>query len=155
VRISAKVDYAVRAALELSRRSPDRDSPPTKGDQLGEAQAIPTKFLESIMSELRRAGIVGSRRGAEGGYWMARPAGEVTVADIIRAVEGPLADVRGQAPEDLDYEGVAAPLEQVWLATRVAVRRVLEQATLAQIAGDELPPELMALLQDPDARARR
>lgn len=155
MRISAKVDYAVRAALELSRRSPDRDAAPTKGDQLGEAQAIPTKFLESIMSELRRAGIVGSRRGAEGGYWMARPPAEVTVADIIRAVEGPLADVRGQAPEDLDYEGVAVPLEQVWLATRVAVRRVLEQATLAQIAQGELPAGLLALLEDPDAGARR
>jgi Rrf2 family protein len=150
VRISAKVDYAVRAALELSRRSPDRDHSPTTGDQLGDAQAIPTKYLESIMSELRRAGIVASRRGADGGYWMARPA-----ADLIRAVEGPLADVRGQAPEDLDYRGAAAPLEKVWLATRVALRHVLEGASLADICADDLPESLEALLDDPDARARR
>jgi Rrf2 family protein len=155
VRISAKVDYAVRAALELSRRSPDRLSAPTKGERLGEAQTIPTKYLENILSELRRAGIVGSRRGAEGGYWMARPASEVTVADIIRAVEGPLADVRGQAPEDLGYDGVASPLEKVWLATRVSLRRVLEGATLADIVEDELPADLLILLEDPDAGARR
>jgi Rrf2 family protein len=155
VRISSKVDYAVRAALELARRSPDRESAPSKGEQLGEAQGIPTKYLESILSELRRAGIVASRRGSEGGYWMAADPAEVSVADIIRAVEGPLADVRGEAPESLAYHGAAAPLEKVWLATRVSIRRVLEQATLAQIESDRLPAELLALLEDPDALSRR
>lgn len=155
MRISSKVDYAVRAALELSRRSPGRDSPPTKGDQLGAAQGIPTKYLENILAELRRAGIVASRRGAEGGYWMARDPAEVSVADIIRAVEGPLADVRGEAPESLAYEGPAAPLEKVWVATRASLRRVLEHATLADIEADSLPPDLLSLLEDPDAHSRR
>ena len=155
MRISSKVDYAVRAALELSRRSPDRGSAPTKGEVLGEAQAIPTKYLESILSELRRAGIVASRRGSEGGYWMARRPEDVSVADIIRAVEGPLADVRGEAPESLDYPGPAAPLEKVWLATRASLRRVLEQASLAEIAADRLPDEVSDLLADPDAYSRR
>ncbi len=155
MRISAKVDYAVRAAAELARRSPDRESTPTKGEELGDAQQIPTKYLESILSELRRAGIVGSRRGSEGGYWLARRAADVRGADINRAVEGPLADVRGQAPEVLDYEGAAEPLEKVWLATRVALRRVLEAATLAHIEADELPGGLLELLADPDALARR
>ncbi|MFV0317306.1 MAG: RrF2 family transcriptional regulator [Microthrixaceae bacterium] len=155
MRISAKVDYAVRAALELARSSPDRGSPPTKGDSIGEAQQIPTKYLENILSEMRRAGIVASRRGSDGGYWLARPADQVSVADIIRAVEGPLADVRGQAPEDLAYSGVARPLEAVWLATRASVRRVLETATLGAILDGELGSVIGDLLADPDVRERR
>jgi Rrf2 family protein len=155
VRISSKVDYAVRAALELSRRSPGRDSPPTKGEQLGAAQGIPTKYLENILAELRRAGIVASRRGADGGYWMARDPAGVSVADIIRAVEGPLADVRGEAPESLSYEGPAAPLEKVWVATRASLRRVLEHATLADIEADSLSGDVLSLLDDPDAHSRR
>lgn len=155
MRISAKVDYAVRACVELSLRSPDRTDGTTKGDQLGTAQQIPTKYLENILSELRRAGIVGSRRGADGGYWLARPADDVTVADVIRAVEGPLADVRGEAPEQLDYVGPAKPLERVWLATRASLRAVLESVTLADIAHDRLPPHVEQLLEDPDAWSRR
>ena len=155
MRISAKVDYAVRAALELARRSPARDSAPSKGEVLGAAQGIPTKYLESILSELRRGGLVASRRGSDGGYWLARPAEEISVADIIRAVEGPLADVRGEAPEDLSYEGVAEPLELVWVATRASLRRVLETATLASILSGELGPAISDLLEDPDAASRR
>ena len=155
MRVSSKVDYAVRAAAELARRSPDRAARPTKGEELGEAQQIPTKYLESILSELRRAGIVGSRRGSEGGYWCAAPPAEVSVADIIRAVEGPLADVRGEAPEALDYVGAAEPLERVWMATRASLRRVLEAVTLADIADDDLPSPVLELLEDPDALARR
>jgi len=155
VRVSSKVDYAVRASAELARRSPDRSCRPTKGEVIGEAQEIPTKYLESILSELRRAGIVGSRRGAEGGYWLARAAEDVSVADVIRAVEGPLADVRGEAPESLEYVGAAVPLEQVWVATRAALRRVLESVDLASIASDDLPAEVLELLEDPDALARR
>ena len=155
MRISSKVDYAVRAAAELALRSPTRQDGPTKGDTLGEAQGIPTKYLENILAELRRSGIVGSRRGAEGGYWLARPASEVTIADIIRAVEGPLADVRGEAPEELDYRGPAKPLERVWVATRVSLRSVLERVTLADLVLDDLPADVLALLDQPDAWLRR
>lgn len=155
MRISAKVDYAVRACVELAVRSPRRADGATKGDQLGEAQGIPTKYLENILSELRRSGIVGSQRGAEGGYWLAKPASDVSVADVIRAVEGPLADVRGEAPEQLDYVGPAKPLERVWLATRASLRAVLEQVTLDDIAEDRLPEGVQELLADPEAWARR
>lgn len=155
MRISSKVDYAVRACIELAVRSPDRSSSPTTGEAIGAAQGIPTKYLENILAELRRAGILGSRRGSDGGYWLARPAEEVTVADVIRAVEGPLADVRGEAPEDLEYEGAAAPLERVWLATRASVRAVLEGVTLAHIAQDRLPVTVQTLLAEPDAWVRR
>lgn len=155
MRISAKVDYAVRAAAELAVRSPGRQSKATTGETLGEAQGIPTKYLESILAEMRRSGIIGSRRGSEGGYWLARPASEISVADIIRAVEGPLADVRGEAPEELSYVGPAAPLERVWIATRASIRRVLEGTTLADLVEDRLPPEVDALLQDDSAWTRR
>ncbi len=155
MRISAKVDYAVRAAAELAVRSPGRQSGATTGETLGEAQGIPTKYLESILAEMRRSGIIGSRRGSEGGYWLARPAAEISVADIIRAVEGPLADVRGEAPEELSYDGPAAPLERVWIATRASIRRVLEATTLADLVDDRLPAEVDALLQDDSAWTRR
>jgi Rrf2 family protein len=155
MRISSKVDYAVRAAVELAARSPDRAAGPTKGEQVGIAQGIPTKYLENILAELRRSGIVGSQRGADGGYWLARPPDKVSVADIIRAVEGPLADVRGESPDQLSYVGPAKPLEQVWVATRASVRNVLEQVTLADIATDRLPRKVTKLLDDPEAWSRR
>lgn len=155
MRISAKVDYAVRACVELAIRSPKRADGATKGDAIGEAQGIPTKYLENILSELRRSGIVGSQRGAEGGYWLARAAEDVSVADVIRAVEGPLADVRGEAPEQLDYVGPAKPLERVWLATRASLRSVLEDVTLDDIARDHLPARVDDLLDDPEAWSRR
>ena len=151
MRISSKVDYAVRACTELAVRSPTRASGATKGEKLGEAQGIPTKYLENILSELRRSGVVGSQRGADGGYWLARPAAEISVADVIRAVEGPLADVRGEAPEELDYAGPAKPLERVWLATRASVRLVLDHVTLADVASGTLPPDIAALTESPDA----
>jgi len=155
MRISSKVDYAVRACAELAVRSPSRASGATKGETIGTAQGIPTKYLENILSELRRSGLVGSQRGADGGYWLARPAAEITVADVIRAVEGPLADVRGQAPEELDYVGPAQPLERVWMATRASLRLVLEEVSLADIATDSLPRSVGALLDDPEAWVRR
>ena len=155
MRISAKVDYAVRAAAELAQRSPDRGAVATTGETMGDAQGIPTKYLESILAELRRSGIIGSRRGSAGGYWLARPASEVSIADIVRAVEGPLADVRGEAPEELSYDGPAQPLERVWIATRASVRRVLEATTLAHLVDGELPAEVTALLSDDQARSRR
>lgn len=155
MRISAKVDYAVRACAELAVRSPTRASGLTKGDQLGEVQNIPTRYLENILAELRRAGIVQSQRGSDGGYWLARPADQVSVADIIRAVEGPLADVRGEPPENLEYQGAATALERVWMATRASVRVVLETTTLADISTGVLTPEVEALLDDPGAQTRR
>jgi Rrf2 family protein len=126
-----------------------------KGDAVARAQEIPLRFLEGILAELRRAGIVGSQRGADGGYWLARPARDVSVADIIRAVEGPLADVHGTPPEELAYSGPAAPLQRVWIATRVALREVLETTTLAEIAADRLPAAVADRAAPPDGWVRR
>jgi Rrf2 family protein len=157
MRITAKVDYAVRAATELAAHqlATSGGRAPLKGDAIARAQAVPVRFLEGILAELRRAGIVGSQRGAVGGYWLARPAADVSVADIIRAVEGPLADVRGEPPEELAYQGPAAPLQRVWIATRVALREVLETTSLADIAGDALPGAVQQRSADPDGWARR
>jgi Rrf2 family protein len=152
VRITAKVDYAVRAACELASQGGDG---PVKGDAVATAQAIPVKFLENILAEMRRAGIVSSQRGADGGYWLARPAEEISVADIIRAVEGPLADVHGQPPEDAEYVGAATHLREVWVATRASLRAVLERATVADIVADSLPDDLSELIEDPESWARR
>ncbi len=151
MRVSAKVDYAVRAALELTVAGEG----PVKGERIAEAQKIPLKFLENILSELRRAGIVGSQRGAEGGYWLAKPAKRVSVADIIRAVEGPLADVKGTPPEKLKFLGPAKPLKAVWVAARAALRSVLEEVTLADIASGELPPVVAQMTAAKGAWSRR
>jgi Rrf2 family protein len=156
MRITAKVDYAVRASAELAaqhRRLGARA--PMKGDAIATAQGIPVRFLEGILAELRRAGIVGSQRGSEGGYWLARAPEQVSVADVIRAVEGPLADVRGEPPEDAVYSGPAADLQHVWIATRVALRAVLEETTLANIAEGDLPEHVLALVEQPGGWARR
>ncbi len=156
MRITAKVDYAVRAAAELAAHaSAHGQRVPMKGDAVAAAQSIPVRFLESILSELRRAGIVGSQRGSEGGYWLARSAAEVTVADVIRAVEGPLAEVRGAPPEQVAYAGAAAELQRVWIATRVALREVLEATTLADIADGSLPTAVSERAARPDGWARR
>jgi Rrf2 family protein len=157
VRTTAKVDYAVRAALELARAQPTdaKSGMPVKGHDVAEAQEIPVKFLESILAELKRAGIVRSQRGSEGGYWLARPASEVSIADIIRAVEGPLADVRGVRPESLDYaEGLEA-LQRMWVALRASLRSVLEHVTLADLRDGTLPSDVEALADDPAAWAVR
>jgi Rrf2 family protein len=152
MRISAKVDYAVRAGVQLAAAEGDR---PTKGDAIAQAQGIPVKFLENILSDLRHAGLVRSQRGADGGYWLNRPAADITVADVIRAVEGPLASVRGQRPEDIAYEGAAEPLQKVWIAVRASLRSVLEATTLADVVRDRLPEPVLALAKDPDAWQRR
>jgi Rrf2 family protein len=137
MRITAKADYAVRAAAELA--AVEADGVPVKGEQLARSQSIPQNFLENILTELRRAGIVRTRRGADGGYQLARPAAEITVADVLRAVEGPLAAVQGTRPESLNYEGAAASLPDVWIALRASLRSVLEHVTLADIASGKLP----------------
>lgn len=151
MRITAKVDYAVRAAVELAAAP----AGPVKGDQVAERQGIPAKFLENILADLRRSGLVASQRGAEGGYWLAKPADEVTVADIIRAVEGPLADVHGTPPETVAYMGAATSLQRVWVATRAALRSILEEVTIADIVADQLPAGVERLLAEPDVWSRR
>ena len=148
VRVSAKVDYAIRAAVELAAAE---GAGPVKGDQIARAQSIPPKFLENILLELRHAGLVHSQRGVEGGYWLAQPAGEITVAEVIRAVEGPLANVRGTRPEALEYTGAAEALRTVWIAMRANLRAVLEAVTLADIVRGELPASLGDVLADPEA----
>jgi Rrf2 family protein len=144
VRVSAKVDYAIRAMIELA--AAEAEGQPVKGDRLAQAQEIPLKFLENILGDLRQNGLVRSQRGAEGGYWLGRPAAEVTVADVIRAVEGPIAHVRGVRPEDVEYTGSARPLRDVWIALRANMRAVLETVTLAELARGELPPDVERLL---------
>ncbi|HWH34334.1 MAG TPA: Rrf2 family transcriptional regulator [Acidimicrobiales bacterium] len=151
MRVTAKVDYAVRAMVELAAAAPAA----VKGDELAGRQGIPFKFLENILAELRRAGLVQSQRGAEGGYWLRGAAGEISVADIIRAVEGPLADVRRTPPEDLDYPGAAEALQRVWLATRASLRRVLEVVTVADVVAGRLPAAVEDLLDAPGAWSRR
>jgi Rrf2 family protein len=149
MRVSAKADYAIRAAVELAAAGEG----PVKGDRIAKAQGIPPNFLENILADLRNAGIVGSRRGAEGGYWLARPADEVSLADVFRAVDGPLANVRGVRSDELAYEGSAKALEQVWIAVRASLRGVLEQVSLADVARGELPGHVRQLAADPDAGA--
>ncbi len=148
MRISAKADYAVRAVVELAAAGGEK---PIKAERLATAQEIPLNFLENILGELRHAGIVRSHRGAEGGFRLARPAEQLTVADIIRAVEGPLASVRGAPPEDAAYHGAAESLPRVWIAVRANLRQVVERVTVADIAAGQLPAEVDRLAEDPDA----
>jgi Rrf2 family protein len=151
MRISARADYAVRAAVELAAAGEG----PTKGEAIAQAQGIPLKFLENILGDLRHAGIVRSQRGAEGGYWLARPADQITVADVIRAVEGPLASVRGGPPEEVAYAGAAEPLARVWIAVRASLRSVVERVTLADVAAGRLPARISKLAEDPEAWVTR
>ena len=147
MRVSAKVDYALRACAELAAA----DEGPVKGDRLSQAQEIPLKFLENILLDLKHAGLVQSQRGAEGGYWLSLPAEEISLAEVIRAVEGPIANVRGHRPELVEYAGPAAPLREVWIAVRANLRAVLEVVTLADLAAGRLPDEVSAIAADPDA----
>jgi Rrf2 family protein len=149
MRISAKADYAVRAAAELAAAEPR--GRPVKGEQLAAAQGIPQNFLENILADLRHAGLVRTRRGAEGGYALTRPATEISVADVLRAVEGPLAAVQGTRPEALQYGGAAARLPEVWVALRANLRAVLERVTLADLAAGALPENVAALTTGADA----
>jgi Rrf2 family protein len=150
VRISAKADYAVRAAVELAT-----SDGPVKGDHISQSQDIPLKFLENILIEMRHAGLVRSQRGREGGYWLARDPDDITIADVVRAVEGPLAHVRGEPPEEVHYAGPAEALEDVWIAVRANLRAVLEHVTVADVASGSLPREIVKLAKDPDAWAAR
>jgi Rrf2 family protein len=128
MRVSAKVDYALRAMLELAAHEGL-----VKSDRIASAQAIPQKFLENILIDLRRAELVTSQRGVDGGHALARPAHEISIADVIRAVEGPIASVRGERPDGLEYQGAARALRDTWLELRTAMRGVLEGTTLADL----------------------
>jgi len=147
MRVSAKADYAIRAAVELAAAG----GGPLKAERIAQAQEIPIKFLENIMADLRQAGLVRSQRGTEGGYWLARPAEEINLAQVVRAVEGPLANVRGRRSEEVEFTGTAAPLREVWIAVRASLRGVLESVTLADVARGELPDAVAGLTSDAEA----
>lgn len=148
MRLSARSDYALRAVIELA-------AAPHGGhltaDQLARSQAIPGKFLEAILTQLRRAGLVRSQRGPDGGFWLARPAREISLADVLRAIDGPLVGVRGERPENLGYTGAAEPLQAVWIALRASERAILEEVTLEHIVTGSLPPGVRKLAEDPKA----
>ena len=148
MRVSAKVDYALRAGAQLAAATSDG---PQKGDQLATAQKIPLKFLENILLDLKHAGLVQSQRGAEGGYWLAKDPAEITLADVIRAVDGPMATVRGERVETVEYSGPATSLRDVWVAVRASLRRVLESTSLADLVDGELPRAVVDLTHDPEA----
>ncbi len=146
--VTAKADYAVRAVVELAHSGKET---PRKVDEVAQAQRIPVSFLENILTQLRSAGVVRSQRGPEGGYWLARPAEEVTLADIIRAVEGPLVGVRGQRPEEIEYIGSAEALQAVWIALRANLRKVLEHVTVADVAEGRVPADVLELTRQEEA----
>ncbi|HYA67578.1 MAG TPA: Rrf2 family transcriptional regulator [Acidimicrobiales bacterium] len=144
--IPAKVDYGMRALLTLTELATSATA-----ESLAEAQGLPAKFLGSILNDLRRAGIVTSQRGAEGGYRLARPPGAIAVADVMRALDGPLAEVRGLRPEHAHYEGAAVHLQDVWVAVRASLRHVLEGVTLDDVVRGHLPRSVARLTENPDA----
>jgi len=151
MRISAKAEYAVRAAVEMAVAGDE----PVKGEKLAEAQGIPLQFLEHILLELKHARLVRARRGARGGYWLAQPPEEITLANVIRAVEGPLANIQDQAPEQTKYPGSAEPLSDVWIAVRASLRRVLENVTIADLRDGKIPAEVLELTRDEGAWVTR
>jgi Rrf2 family protein len=153
--ISARVDYAMRALLELAAAQRENPRALLKGDPIAEKHVIPTKLLVGVLTTLRTAGILQSMRGRDGGFRLAKPAADIRVADVMRALEGPLAEVRGERPEETEYLGAAEHLRDLWIATRVALRSVLETTSLADIETGNLPSDVSALLSAPGAWARR
>jgi len=151
MQISARADYAVRALLALAAAETDSAT----AQWLADRQSLPRKFLEAILSDLRRGGVVRSQRGAEGGYRLARPAAEITIGDVLRAVDGPLAGVRGERPETAAYDGAAEHLPVVWVALRAAVRSVLDEVSLADVIAGKFPAHVQELVDAPGAWARR
>jgi len=146
--LTAMGDYALRAMTEIAAVDPER----IKAERIARSQRIPLKFVENILITLKHAGLINAMRGATGGYWLARPAAEITLADIIRAVEGPLANVRGTRPDQLKFSGSATALEDVWIAVRVNLRNVLEAVTLEHVVRAKLPAAVMRLTRKHDAR---
>jgi len=156
MRLSARVDYALRAVAELASAQlagSGEVTPPVTAERLATTQQIPAKFLESILVQLRRGGIVTAQRGPEGGYWLTRPASQVSLADVIRVIDGPLAHVRNTRPEDLGYTGSARSLQEVWIALRASEREILELVTAADVASGELPERVRDLVANPTAWA--
>jgi len=143
VRISARVDYAVRAAVELAAVAPES----LTSDRIAQAQGIPARFLQAILGDLQHARLVTSQRGREGGYRLALPPSEVSIARVMRIEQGFLAEVHGQRPEDVEYPGSAAPLAQVWVAAREAYRRVLENVTLADVVAGKMPTQVAEMIE--------
>ncbi|MEN3304537.1 MAG: hypothetical protein V7603_739 [Micromonosporaceae bacterium] len=150
MRLSARVDYALRAVVELASAT-EGASRPVTAEQLADRQGIPPKFLESILLQLRRGGVVNAQRGPEGGYWLARPADEISLADVIRVIDGPLANVRGHRPEALGYQGAAESLQEVWIALRASEREILDLVTVGAVAAGTLPARVRALAANPTA----
>jgi Rrf2 family protein len=154
MRVTAKADYAIRAVVELGAQYASGGAAhPMKGEAIAAAQQIPMKFCEGILSELRAAGVVQSRRGSDGGYWLAMQPEAIRLGDIIRIVEGPLAAVRGERPTDVQFVGASEPMRDVWVAVRASLRRVLDVVTVADVVGGTLPTDVAALLNDPGAWA--
>jgi Rrf2 family protein len=145
--LTARADYALRATAEIAAAG----AGPIKAERIAQSQNIPLKFIENILATLKHAGIVRSQRGVDGGYWLARPAEQITLAEVIRAVEGPLANVRGERPESTQYRGPAKPLREVWVAVRASLRTVLEVVTLADLVKGKLPPVVARLTHDKEA----
>jgi Rrf2 family protein len=148
VQISAKADYAVRALLVMAA---DPEGKPIKGETIAKSQGMPVKFVENTLVELRRTGLVASQRGTAGGFKLGKPANRITIADVVRAVDGPLAEVRGVRPDETAYEGPAANLQTVWIATRANLRAVLEHVTLADVVNNTIPKRIVKLADNPDA----
>ena len=145
--ISARGDYAVRAALGLASAYPDTVSTATLADE----QGMPRKFLEAVLGDLRRAGLVRGQRGVDGGYVLTQPPGQIMVGQVLRAVDGPLAEVRGLRPEETMYSGTAEHLQQLWVAVRAAVRNVLDEVSLADVVRGRLPAHVRRLTLAPEA----
>jgi Rrf2 family protein len=151
VEISAKSDYAVRALLQLAEKAPNL----VKIDMVVGDQQLPRKFVEAILGDLRRAGIVRSMRGADGGYALARPASEISIGSVIRAVDGPLAEVRGLRPDEMNYTGLAEHLPGLWIAVRAALRKVLDETSLQQLLTGKMPAHVRKMIEDPNSWTRR
>lgn len=147
MKVSAKTDYAVRAMIELAGATEER---PVSGEHIAGAQEIPLRFLDPILTELRYAGLVQRRPGEDGGYWLARPPDEVTLAEIISELDGPLASVRGEPPEELTFPGDAKPLREVWIALGASMREVLEAVTVADLVAGRLPEPVRRVVSDPE-----
>lgn len=146
--MTAKADYAMRAIIEIAAAPDGR----AKAEQIAEAQDIPLGFLRGILTDLRRSGLISSQRSATGGFRLARPADQITIADVVRSVEGPLAQVRGLRPTELEYPGAAEPLRDVWIALRANLRAVLDHTTIADVATGKLPPLVRKLAADPKSQ---
>ncbi|MEZ5382662.1 MAG: Rrf2 family transcriptional regulator [Microthrixaceae bacterium] len=151
MQVTAKVDYAVRALLELAAHPTGR----LTRDELAKSQDIPSRYLESVLGQLRQAGLVHGQRGVSGGYSLGRPAGDITIADVSRAVDGPLALVQGLRPENVTYHGSSEHLADLWIGLRAALRSVMESVTLADVLAGALPAEVRSLVDDPDAWSPR